>query len=527
MSSPKRIDPGFWRMAPGEATPFVSLRNYLSAPHSDGPKGQIGVTTEDLATLANIRLRGMHVRLVIGPAAAEDFLETGGAGNKTDALPHLALINLASFLRAYGARITVHDSFVSGDFTDAEKAIVSDLGRMRNALGGHVDPELDDIIARWQALVNAGDADLVGFSSCNEAYQLSLVLLKRRLLADGVETPLVMGGYLNIDEMTPWLGELDAVVAGEGEVPLLLICNTLMERRGAERGGLAWIPGVVAENNGRWQSSSLAQSMNVRTPPSLEGFELSRYSYQTYAGFDGVTIPYQMSVGCPYNCAYCNNAHKRRYKLRHPTLVLRDLDRLRAGYGVSRLFLLNSAFNCDKAYAETITRGLIAAGSPFRWCDCARPTRIRPEAFQRMRRAGCEWLNWGYDTLSNRLSRIYGRRVMSEHFGQVLADSAAAGIRNSINVVVGMPHENEDDVTALLEFFERHHKGIHWVFYLHYNFIAHSDIGRFPGRYGLVRRRDGAGVDEEGGMTWPERQQRGREYMRRIKETLAERYGYY
>ena len=137
-----------------------------------------------------------------------------------------------------------------------------------------------------------------------------------------------------------------------------------------------------------------------------------------------------------------------------------------------------------------------------------------------MRGAGCEWLNWGYDTLSDRMSEFYGRRVKNEPFAQVLADSASAGIRNSINVIVGMPHETEADVVAFIDFARRNRHNIHWIFFFTYDFIAHSALGQSPAKYGVQLRADGQGVDEIGGLKWPERRAKAAETLARIQAAL-------
>ena len=122
------------------------------------------------------------------------------------------------------------------------------------------------------------------------------------------------------------------------------------------------------------------------------------------------------------------------------------------------------------------------------------------------------------------MSQLYDRRIKSADFGEVLAAASRAGIRSSINVIVGMPHESEADIQEFLSFVERNHQNVHWMFILPYELVHHSAIGRMPERYGLVPRGDG-GVDEVGGLTWPERQRFGRESLHRITDLIRERYG--
>ncbi len=514
--SPAR-DPSFWKADVRFLQGFVPLREYLRRPHQPVCDTDVSVTLEDMRALSAFRVEGFRLTLGLGPAVADNFAATGSAGNKTTIFPHLGVIQLASFLRAFGAVVAVRDALVDAGFSDADKLAISDRARLLRALAGQADAELEGLLDRWLAFLDLRDADALGLSAANEADALSFVLLKRRMHACGLRVPLIVGGYWLYESFRPFGGEIDVLVFDEGEVPLLLACHARRHRKNPR-----WIPGVAfLREDGGWHLHKATHSMNVRAVPDLTGFPLDRYSWATYAGWEGPTIPYQFSLGCPFDCAYCNAAHKRRFKQRDHRLVLHDLQRLHDQHGVRQFFFLNEAFNSSGKYADALLAGMTAAKRDWRWCDCARPTNVDLDLLQRMRAAGCEWLNWGYDTLSDRMSEFYGRRVKSEPFARVLADSASAGIRNSINVIVGMPHETEADVVAFLDFARRNRHNIHWVFLFTYDFIAHSALGQSPAKYGVQLRADGQGVDEIGGLKWPERRAKAALTLARIEAALG------
>ena len=104
-----------------------------------------------------------------------------------------------------------------------------------------------------------------------------------------------------------------------------------------------------------------------------------------------------------------------------------------------------------------------------------------------------------------------------------LAGFCALFLGGTINVIFGLPHESDRDLEELLAFFERYHDVIHWVFFLPFEYIPHSEIGRRPERYNLRLNPDG-GVDEIDGLTWPERCERGAESLQRTRRILQERY---
>lgn len=506
---------GLWKGDPAFRSKFQSFST--ARGQTSGSANAI-FAPSDRRFLAGIDLTGLRVTLALGPAI--DGVRPGGAGDKSAVFPPLGLISLASFLRSYRAQVTIKDHFAGKHFTPAERLALGDLKRLQAALAGRRDARLDALIDKWIRKLALKDADVLCLSASVPADPLGFVLLKRRLISRGRFLPMIIGGCWNWPAFcNPWSQEIDHLVSGEGEVPLALLCDAL--RRGKPPGP---VPGVTLYDDlsRRFLGGECTHSMDVLPPPDLEGFDLDDYSYRIYTRWRGVAIPYRFIVGCPSNCAYCNLGHKRRFKRRLPELVVRDLEALSDRFHVSQFFFLNAAFNVGRAYEQELLTRMIQAKRRWRWSDCCRPQGITEESLSDMRRAGCDWLNWGLDTSSDRLGRLYQRNILREDFTRVLRMSTRAGIRNSVNVIIGLPHETDKDIDELLVYLEAHKALIQHIFVHQYNFIPYSDMGTAPERFGLRLSLDGWGVDELDGLTWPQRQRWGAEATARVNEfTIA------
>ena len=511
-------DQSYWHAGREFLQCFKPLEQVLGGPRK--VRGEcVGVTVDDLPRLARIDLAGLRVTLIVGPAVLASVMD---AGNKSAAFPHLGLINLASFLRRFGATVAIRDCYADRTFTDREKLAFSDVPRLQAALRGTPDAGLDELVARWAERLQPSATDVLAVSSYHATDPLTVVLLKRRLLATGCRIPVVIGGYWRFEEDPAWASEIDVLMNGEGEVPLVLVCDAL-----ARHEDVRWIPGVCSrDERGVLCAGAATHAMDVRVAPDLDGFDLGTYTYQTYTRWSGPIVPYQFIVGCASNCAYCNAEHKGRYKERHPTLVVEDLARLHERHGVEQFFFLNSAFNTRRAYSEAVLDAMLERRAPWRWCDCARPVAIDAALLARMRRAGCDWLNWGVDTPSDRLANLYRHGATLEGVAAVLAASSRAGIRNSINVLLGMPHESAADVEEFIRFVDDNRRVIDWVFFYQYDFIPHSAMGVTPKRFGLKLSAGGCGVDEIGGLTWAERCRNGAASLAHVRATLKKRHGF-
>ncbi|MDD5304129.1 MAG: radical SAM protein [Elusimicrobia bacterium] len=464
--------------------------------------------------LSGVDLSGLRVTLALGPAVESNL--PGMTGSKCDIFPPLYLIQIASVLRAYHAQVAIKDHCVGKNFTPKERQALGDVKRLQAALAGRRDVKLDALLDKWIGKLELEDTGILCLSAHVSADPLTFVLLKRRLKLQGRSLPMIVGGYWNSPLFRhAWSREIDYLVNGEGEIPLTLLCDALHHGKPP---GL--VPGVTVfeDQTKSFRTSELTHSMDALPVPDLEGFDLDAYSYRTYTCWDGVVIPYRFIVGCPSNCAYCNLDHKKRFKCRRPELVVRDLLSLEDRFGVSRFFFLNAAFNIGRAYEAELLARMIQAKRRWRWSDCCRPQGITEKTLVDMRRAGCDWLNWGLDTSSDRLGRLYQRNIRREDFTRVLEMSKRAGIRNSINVIIGLPHETKKDVDDLLSYLEAHDDLIQHVFVHQYNFIPHSDMGTAPERFGLRLGPGGWGVDEIDGLTWAERQRFGGTMATRVRK---------
>ena len=510
-SKERPSEDGLWKGDPAfraNFKPFSAARESVSGPDN------ATFSPADRGFLSSVDLTGLRVTLALGPAVEGDF--DRGAGNKCGSFPPLNLIQLASFLRALKAEVSVKDHFAGRHFTPAECVALGNLKRLQAALAGGRDAGLEALLDKWIRKLALENADVLCLSANLTADPLTFVLLKRRLKLQGRRLPLIVGGHwMSPAFCHPWSREIDYLVNGEGEVPLALLCDSL--HHGKPPGA---VPGVALydDRSRSFLSTELTHSMDVLPPPDLEGFDLDAYSYRTYTGWRGVVIPYRFIVGCPSNCAYCNLDHKRRFKRRSPALVVRDLESLEDRFRVSQFFFLNAAFNIGRAYEQEILTRMIQAKRRWRWSDCCRPQGITAGTLADMRRAGCDWLNWGLDTSSDRLGRLYRRNILRDDFTRVLQMSARAGIRNSVNLIIGLPHETDKDVDELLSYLESQEALIHHIFVNQYNFIPHSDMGTAPERFGLRLSRDGTGVDEVDGLAWAQRQRWGADAAARVHE---------
>jgi anaerobic magnesium-protoporphyrin IX monomethyl ester cyclase len=384
-----------------------------------------------------------------------------------------------------------------------------DLSVEEGGLDAHDGERLAEIVS---GRVGDRTFDLVGLSiDRTQDLQEGLALgaaLRRRFAS-----PVVVGGRGLGGEVRGALASVDYSVSGEGELPLLGLLSYLTD------GGidLAEIPGLC------WRDDAGAIQANVSMEHDLDVLPRPDYgalveAYRRAFPGEDIWIPYSWEMGCAFSCAYCSNYTERRVRFRSAAEVVDDLAALSAHLGVRHVAFFNNMLNMRPQLAREIYEAMTARGLELEWGDSARPSKMDPKVFPVLRDAGCVYLVWGVDAGSEKLQTLMRKKLDFEVVQTLLRESHAAGISNRINIIAGLPHEDEADLRILLELLDRLRPHMDAVYLSRYMYSPSSPVYRWPARYGLIKR--GETFDEIGGLCWESKQRQIDDHHHRVVEKL-------
>jgi len=381
-----------------------------------------------------------------------------------------------------------------------------------------LQPELADL--NGERLGHAAERIIVASASASPPRLLGLsaetpgaIAFARQLLQRGVQgsahTVLGgrgLGGGGGVDALEA-CHSLDFVIEGEGELPLAALATALA--LGHEPRA---IPGLCQRSGGRViRQPGAWHDMELYAPPDLAGFDSSIYrgggGQGRLAFGDEPFVPYMFVEGCPYRCAFCGDRGGALVRTRRPDLVLRDWEQMVDRHDVRNLLVLNTLVNANPPYLRELLRVLLPRGLPLRWADSAKAHQLEFEDLKALRQVGCFMLTWGIDTGSQRLSKLVHKGIDLDEAAQILRWSHRAGIRNVVNLIQGLPHENDADIASTEAWLRRNAASI-WRVNVHcYRFLPSSQLYQESARYGLRRRsgEDGGGFDEVGGLRWQDK----------------------
>jgi len=139
-------------------------------------------------------------------------------------------------------------------------------------------------------------------------------------------------------------------------------------------------------------------------------------------------------------------------------------------------------------HLERIAQIIQSDALPLRWHGFVRlhPRFAQPGFAQHLARGGAAMLQFGLETTAPALLESLHKGVSTEQARAVLRATAAAGIRNHVYLLFGLPGETDVDREHALSFVEQELPGIHALNNALLNLPRGSQMAREPGAYGIT-----------------------------------------
>ena len=396
-------------------------------------------------------------------------------------MPPLPVATIAAYLRAGGVSVSIHDFNI-----EMYNAAPNDLHPMwegPNAVRWSEAAYAEEMLARFDAEIRAAadrvvreGAAWVGFSvaTVSAAFSMRMAeLIKQarpetKIVFGGSGLPFFVDGQLG--------GDWDYLVYGAGERPTLALV------RDGDESVRGVIPRHRPETYDPEANRAVIEKIEALPLVDYDGFDLRAYQQRAI-------LPVTTSRGCINTCKYCFDyrfyapfsqlSGKRAFaQLRH--LVERH-DR--------RVFEFSDLLcNGDLRQLRIMCDLLIDAGLDVSWGSFAVMRKgMTHELMDTMRRAGCKYLHYGFESGSQKMLELMGRDYLVADAADTLRATHAAGIRTKINVMVGFPGETDETVQETIDFIQVNAPYISVVMSVNPVYImASTDLADHVDEYGIT-----------------------------------------
>jgi len=237
---------------------------------------------------------------------------------------------------------------------------------------------------------------------------------------------------------------LDAIVQGEGETILL----GLVERLQTAPGSDLWkrTPGLILREGRTLPQAPLEDLDAVGIPAEhLEADFLNDVGQLAYLS---------SSRGCPATCNFCNTPEfwGTSIRFRSAESVLREMRLLREIHGLTYFSFRDDTFTANRDRVLKLMDGIQGSGLHPLWNCQSRVNLVDEDRLVAMKRAGCEFMQFGVEHGSERVLALLDKGTNLRHARRALELVRKVGLNLGIYLITGIPGETWADVEETATF---------------------------------------------------------------------------
>jgi radical SAM superfamily enzyme YgiQ (UPF0313 family) len=243
---------------------------------------------------------------------------------------------------------------------------------------------------------------------------------------------------------------IDYFCIGEGEVLLPEIVKSID----------APVSPYIAEKCAVWKDNARDRAvcleskepcdLNTIVTPTFDGLDKDAYTEKDL-------LPILVSRGCPNACHFCCDWRlKKPYRSRSAEKVYAEILTLSERFGRTRFEFCDLLMNGDLKVLDRLCTLLIKGPTHIHWGGQVTVRADMPlRLYEKMRKAGCGSLTFGFETFSNALLSKMNKRFRSSDALSSMKAAKKAGMRVEANLLVGFPGEEDADIDATIAFLKK------------------------------------------------------------------------
>jgi anaerobic magnesium-protoporphyrin IX monomethyl ester cyclase len=244
--------------------------------------------------------------------------------------------------------------------------------------------------------------------------------------------------------------DVDFVIRGEGEIPLLRLVKGLKENRPE------WetIPGIYYRDRDSHIQNNPGTNLinNLDELPFLARDLVLNCDYNRYRVHSIST-----ARGCPYTCSFCSDRRLWGGKVRRRSVdnVIEELRFLKDNYKIDYVDIVDGTFTFDSKYLQTFCNAMIDHKLNIEWRCTARYDNLNEDLLQLMKKANCSGLYIGLESGSDRVLKSIDKKITVAQIIEVSRMINNSGIPSATSVLMGLPDEDKEDIEDTLKLMKK------------------------------------------------------------------------
>ena len=330
-------------------------------------------------------------------------------------------------------------------------------GGYRTAL---FDAMLAESVGEWSAALDRHRPRFAVIYEDNFNYLSKMCLLRMREAAlamiDAARTrgvATIVAGSDASDHPDTYLDHgADVVIAGEGEVTLVEVLDTLTGRRRAD---LASVGGLyLRSESGRLiktPAREVIRDLDTLPLPAWDLVDVDRYRkvWRSTHGYFSMNLA--TTRGCPYHCNWCAKPiYGQRYTARSPEHVVDEIAWLQRTYRPDHLWIADDIFGLKPGWIARFAELLDERQAHVPFKCLLRADQVTPDVAAALRAARCRTAWIGAESGSQRVLDAMEKGTRVDQIATAARLLHEAGIDVGFFLQFGYPGETRDDIEQTL-----------------------------------------------------------------------------
>ncbi|MBF0363785.1 MAG: B12-binding domain-containing radical SAM protein [Oligoflexia bacterium] len=297
--------------------------------------------------------------------------------------------------------------------------------------------------------------DIIAFSVMTVMYDWCLNL--SQVLKTYLDVPIIFGGYhpTTAPEVVIREKVVDMICVGEGDIPLLELCNSYIDGKFKKN-----IPGI-------WYKSEDGNIISLGASKPIE--DLNNIPYpdkellEKHVPMSNYLL-YSLARGCIYNCHYCsvttsNNIAReagiKAFRIVSPKRAIEELKYFKTKYNYKWIDFRHAIFAFDPKwiieFCETYKKEI---NVPFR--IFFHPSLVTDEVVKSLVDAKCFTIQIGLESFDEGLRKeALNRQESNEQIHKAIAILEKNKAHYTLDYILGLPGQKEEELQLVAELFSR------------------------------------------------------------------------
>ncbi len=289
---------------------------------------------------------------------------------------------------------------------------------------------------------------IVGFSTYNESWN-ELKVLSNLVSQTIKDVDIVCGGAFATFCFEDILNETSSkyVIRGEGEVPLLKLCN-MLENSSYTIDSLKNINGLCFKVAGEIIDGNISDRIkDLNMLPIVD---------RTAIDVDKYTLPYTISTsrGCPGDCIFCSSKAfwGQSVKFRSAENIFKEVLYLEKEFNISMFYITDDTFTISTKNCLSFCEMLKKSNKKFIWGCESRADVVNEYLIKTMYEAGCRKIQFGFESADNSILKKLKKYVTIEQIEEATKIAQKYNMHIQLSYIIGHAFDTEETIQKTIEY---------------------------------------------------------------------------